>query len=158
PAVFVPRGGPQAQAAAGGADELLPRHITPKTQDAIKKGLEYLKKTQGDDGNWPNTQDGTAYPTTTAALGGMAFLANGNTPSRGPYSDNVRKVMQYLMTNTQANGLLTGPGGEYGRPMHGHGFALLFLSSVYGMENDPKVQKQLKKVIDGAIDLTARGQ
>ena len=27
----------------------------------------------------------------------MAFLANGNTPTRGPYADNVRKIERYLI-------------------------------------------------------------
>src|SRR5438270_12848597 len=104
-ASLLPRSEPTAQA----AEELLPKHITPRTQDAIKRGLDYLAKTQGTDGNWPNTQDGTAYPVTSASLAGMAFLANGNTPSRGPYADNVRKVVQYLMGCSTSNGLITGP-------------------------------------------------
>jgi|SRR5579884_2802086 len=140
------------------ADELYPKHINEKTQRAINAGLDYLAKTQSNDGNWPNSQDGGAYPITTAALAGMAFLANGNTPSRGPYADEVRKVMLYLMGNALPNGLITGPNTEEGRPMYGHGFSLLFLSTVYGMETDDRTRQNLRKIITRAIDLTARGQ
>src|SRR3954447_6506084 len=78
---------------ASAADELYPRHVTKRSADAVKRGLDYLAKTQTADGNWINQQDGAAYPVSMAALAGMAFLANGNTPNRGPYADNVRKVV-----------------------------------------------------------------
>ena len=140
------------------AEEILPKHVTPKSQAAVKKGLEYLAKTQGQDGNWSSFQDGNAYPITMASIAGMAFLANGNTPTRGPYAENVRRVERYLMGNATSSGLITGPGEEEGRPMYGHGFSMLFLSECYGMETDERIRTKLKKIIVDAIRLTARGQ
>ena len=140
------------------AEEIYPKHVTAKSQAAVKKGLDYLAKTQNQDGNWTNSQDGNAYPITMASLAGMAFLANGNTPTRGPYAEQVRKVERYLMGNTTPSGLITGPGEEEGRPMYGHGFSMLFLSECYGMETDERVRTKLKKIIADAIMLTARGQ
>jgi len=43
------------------------------------------------------------------SLAGMAFLANGSTPSRGAYSENVAKIVEYLISNVRSNGLITGP-------------------------------------------------
>jgi hypothetical protein len=140
------------------AEEIYPKHVTAKSQAAVKKGLDYLAKTQNQDGNWTNSQDGNAYPITMASLAGMAFLANGNTPTRGPYAEQVRKVERYLMGNTTPSGLITGPGEEEGRPMYGHGFSMLFLSECYGMETDERIRTKLKKIIADAIMLTARGQ
>jgi hypothetical protein len=140
------------------AEEIYPKHLNEKTQVAIKKGLDYLAKTQNQDGNWTNFQDGNAYPITMASLAGMAFLANGNTPSRGPYAEQVRKVERYLIGNVTSSGLITGPGEEEGRPMYGHGFSMLFLSECYGMETDERMRLKLKKIIQDAIMLTARGQ
>src|SRR3982750_493758 len=102
PSLAVPS--PPPPAGAANPPELLPRHITPQAQKAIKNGLEYIAKQQGQDGNYPNSQDGQEYPTVMTALAGMAFLANGNTPSRGPYADGVRKCERYLMGNAQASG------------------------------------------------------
>src|SRR3954463_13210621 len=79
------------------AEELYPKHINARVQKSVVRGLDYLAKTQGPDGNWPNGPDNAAYPTTMTALGGMAFLANGNTTTRGPYADNVARVVQYLV-------------------------------------------------------------
>jgi hypothetical protein len=140
------------------AEEIYPKHLNEKTQVAIKKGLDYLAKTQNQDGNWTNFQDGNAYPVTMASIAGMAFLANGNTPTRGPYAENVRRVERYLITCAQPSGIITGPGEEEGRPMYGHGFSMLFLSECYGMETDERLRTKLKKIITDAIMLTARGQ
>jgi hypothetical protein len=140
------------------SDELYPKHITPRTLQAVNAGLEYLAKTQNQDGYWSGGNDGSAYPISMASLAGMAFLANGNTPTRGPYADNIRRIVEYLGRNATASGLITGPSQEQGRPMYGHGFALLFLASVHGMENDDRVRDRLRKIITHAIELTAKGQ
>jgi hypothetical protein len=141
-----------------GAEELLPKHINAKTQHAVKTGLDYLAKTQSQDGNWSNGQDGSAYPTVMAALAGMAFLAHGDTPSRGPYADNIHRTELFLIGNARPSGLITSAAEADSRSMYGHGFSLLFLASVYGMETDPRLRDTLKKVITNAIQLTARGQ
>ena len=143
---------------AYGAEELYPKHCSPRTKKAVDAGLAYLAKTQSPDGHWVNSQDGAAYPVSMAALAGMAFLANGNTPSRGPYADNVRRVVEYLLNQAKPSGIITGPGQEQGRPMYGHGFGLMFLASAYGMETEDRTRARMRKVIEAAIDLTARGQ
>jgi prenyltransferase beta subunit len=140
------------------AEELYPKHCSAKTKKAVDAGLAYLARTQANDGNWAGTPDAGAYPVSMAALAGMAFLANGNTPSRGPYADNVRRVEHYLMDQAKPSGIITGAGQEQGRPMYGHGFGLMFLASVYGMETDDRARAKLRKVIEAAIELTARGQ
>ena len=140
------------------ADDLLPKHVTDKSQLAVAKGLAYLAKTQGQDGSWRNASDGAQYPVSMTALAGMAFLANGNTTSRGPYADNVRKIVRYLIRQQSSTGLIAGPGGENGRPMYGHGFSMLFLATAYGMETDSRIREQMHEVIHNAIGLTARGQ
>src|SRR5438105_10463957 len=81
------------------AEDLLPKHITPQAQASIKKGLEFLAKSHSEDGSFSGDQGGRAYPVAMTALAGMAFLANGNTPSRGPYSDQVAKIVEYLTNN-----------------------------------------------------------
>ena len=140
------------------AEELYPKYINARTQRGIKAGLDYLAKTQADDGNWNNSADGTTYPTVMASLAGMAFLAHGDTPTRGPYADNIRRVELFILSNARPSGLITSPAEESSRSMYGHGFSLLFLSSVYGMETDPRTRDTLKKVIIEAIKLTSRGQ
>ena len=140
------------------ADERLPQHITPKVQKAVQKGLDWLAKNQGQDGNYPNSQDGNAYPVSMTGLAGMAFLAHGDTPSRGPYSENIHRVMMYCMGCAMDSGLIASRTEFSSYSMYGHGFSLLFLSSSYGMETDPKIRESLKKIITNGIGLTARAQ
>ena len=144
---------------AYGADDRLPKHINQKTQTAIKRSLDYLASTQTEDGNWNGTSDAISYPCVMSSLAGMAFLAHGDTPSRGPYAENIRRTEMFLIGNARPSGIISSPGDEaQGRTMYGHGFALLFLSEVYGMETDQRTHDSLKKVIQNAIKLTAVGQ
>lgn len=143
-----------AGASSALGQEILPKHITPQTQAAIKKGLDFLAKRQSEDGSYSAGEDGGTYPIAMSSLAGMAFLANGNTPSRGPYADNVAKLVDYLTGNVQPSGLITGPTQEQGYSMYGHGFALMFLSSCYGMETNDRMRERMKKIINNAITLT----
>lgn len=138
-------------------EEILPRHMTPATVKSIQRGLDYLAKQQTAGGSFQTTQDGSTYPVSMTSLAGIAFLANGNTPSRGPYADQVRKATEYVLSQAQENGLIAA-GSENGRPMYGHGFSLLFLSSVFGMETDAKVRARIAKVVKDGILLTSSGQ
>jgi hypothetical protein len=140
------------------AGEMLPKHITQETVQSVNRGLEYLRRSQAADGSWSTTSDGSYYPIAMAGLAGMAFLAEGSTSSRGPYADQIRKTQRYLTKSLTKSGLIANPTEDAGRPMFGHGFALLFLGTLYGMENDEEVRGQIADVIRKAIRLTARGQ
>ena len=139
-------------------EEVLPAHVTKDTIKSVKLGLDYLARTQGADGGWHEGQAGQAYPTAMTGLAGMALLASGSTPSRGRYATHITKAIEFLLTCSTPSGLLTGPGQDNGRPMHGHGFALLFLATAYGMETKESLRNRTKEVIDKAVALTARGQ
>src|SRR5437870_7862409 len=143
---------------AHSAEELLPKHVTPDTLKAVRTGLDYLARTQGADGGWHESAGGEAYPVAVTSLAGIAFLANGNTPTRGRYAPQVQAAVDYLLKCSEPSGIITGPNNEMGRPMHGHGFALLFLASVYGTETKEATRVRLKEVVDKAVNLTARGQ
>ena len=140
------------------AEEVMPKHITPNTLKAVRLGLDYLARTQASDGGWHDEQAGQAYPVAVAGLAGTALLANGNTVSRGRYAQQVERALDFLLSTSTSSGLLTGPGEDNGRPMHGHGFALMFLASAYGTETKPALRDKTKIVIDKAVKLTAEGQ
>ena len=61
-------------------------------------------------------------------------------PLAGPYADQVERIVEYLSSNVQPSGLITGPTQEQGYSMYGHGFSLMFLSSCYGMETDDRMR------------------
>lgn len=137
---------------------LLPKHFDERTQNAIEAGLKYLASVQTPDGSFRNAQDGATYPVTMTSLAGMAFIAGGNTTSRGPYADNVKKIVRYLLTQANPNNGIIAAGNENGRTMYPHGFAMLFLASVYGMESNEAVRDRMKTVIEKGIKLIGSAQ
>ena len=153
-------GAPLAQA---NDDDLLerPRHVTPRTEQAIERGARWLARAQRRDGSFAeNGGSGGSYPVAMTALAGMAFLGHGDTPSRGKYSSNVRRAVEYLIhpRRAQRNGLINGGGGEESRSMHGHGFATMFLGCALGEEGDAGLEDRIKAVLRKAIELTDRSQ
>ncbi|MFI5456569.1 MAG: prenyltransferase/squalene oxidase repeat-containing protein [Isosphaerales bacterium] len=137
--------------------EVLPKHVTPETLRAVVKGLDFLAGKQADDGSWI-MGGGEAYPVAMTALAGTALLAHGNSPTRGRYSRNVQGAVEYLVRCATPTGLLTGPSQDSGQPMHGHGFALMFLASVYGMITKESLRQQVGAAVRKAVALTSQGQ
>jgi hypothetical protein len=149
---------PLAARRAGAQEkEVLPKHVTPEALRAVTKGLDYLAAQQSDDGSW-NTGGGQAYPVAMTGLAGTAFLAHGNSPTRGKYSRSVQGAVEYLVRCSTPTGLITGPAQDSGQPMHGHGFALMFLASVYGMVTKESLRRQVGETIRKAVALTSQGQ
>ncbi len=140
------------------AEEVMPKHITAPTLKAVRAGLDYLAKTQGADGSWTNDEGGRSYPVAVTGLAGTALLANGNTTTRGRYAPQVQRATDYILSCSTSSGLLTGPNQDNGQPMHGHGFALMYLACVYGTEIKPAQRDKTKQAIDKAVKLTAEGQ
>src|SRR5258708_36743254 len=103
-------------------------------QETIKKGLDWLAKSQHrTEGHWE--AQGGQYPTTMTALAGMCFLMEGSTLKEGKYSDQVTKAVGWF-TNAarqQPNGMIGDVRNptESTRYMYGQGFGTLFLASVY---------------------------
>jgi len=128
--------------------------IPEKMQEHVNKGLEWLKKTQGKDGTWSaNGQN----PVSMTSLAGLAMLCEGSTVTQGKYRDNIRLAADWLMTRSNKgggrNGLIGIPDNpaETGRYMYGHGFAMLFLASVYGEEEDKERREKLKDILTRSV-------
>jgi squalene cyclase len=144
--------------AARAQDGVYPPGVTKEIQDAIERGLDWLARNQGNDGCWRNSGGYGSYPAAMTGLAGMALIAGGNTPTRGRYYEHVRRAVQFLRKNADStNGVISVP-SEEGRSMYGHGFATLFLASVFGMEEDVREQEKLKRVLDKAVGLIASAQ
>jgi len=134
-----------------------PEGVNSAAERSIARGLEYLARTQNRDGSWHNMGGYGSYPAAMTGLAGMALLSSGSSTTRGPYARNVRLATDYLLRVAQPNGLISSPVLE-GQTMYGHGFSMLFLAEVYGMEEDAARQDRIHRVLERAIRLTARAQ
>lgn len=134
-----------------------PEGVTPEIERMSDSGAEYLVRTQNRDGSWNNMGGIGGYPTAMTSLAGLALLTTGSTPTRGPHAKSISKATDFLVRVARPNGLITSP-AEEGRSMHGHGFALLYLAQVYGMERDPRRQRRLHDVLTRGVRITERSQ
>lgn len=130
--------------------------IDSDAKNAIEKGLDWLGRNQNRDGSYGSGNANVA----TTSLAGVALLAGGNTPTRGMYSENVRRALDYILKMVSKDGYInegTSMGGR-GSGMHGHGFAILFLASAYGMTGPEYDNAELKQKLMKAIKLTEKCQ
>jgi hypothetical protein len=137
----------------GRAEEVGPEH-----RKVIDKGLAWVAKNQHRDGHWE--APGGQYPTTMTALSGMVLLMQGSTVRDGKYAEHIRKAADWVMDRAQQRGLIGNPNNpnEAARYMYGHGFGMLFLSQVYGEEEDADRRKKLEGILTRAVDFTGKAQ
>lgn len=130
------------------------RKRDPKRRAAAIKALDYLKREQRRQGYW-EANNGT-YRIPMTALSGMAMLCEGSTTTRGKYAEPIRRAVDYLIQSSQPSGLI-GFKGE-GHYTYGHGFSMLFLSQIYGEEEDKERKKKLKEVLTKAVEFSIYAQ
>lgn len=118
--------------------------ITAELRTRVEKGLQWLAELQAADGSYGNLSHYGPHVGITG-LAGLAFLADGNTPGRGRYGDNVNRALAFILAHSSESGLLAAETSH--GPMYGHGFATLFLAEVYGMTNRSDLRETLRKAV-----------
>jgi len=129
---------------------------------AIKRGLEYLEKSQDRSGGW--VQDigfkfNDRYEVTVSgkshvgvsALALMAFLSGGHIPGRGRYGDVVRHGTDFILAAVDDD---TGYISASETRMYSHAFCTLYLAEIYGMTR----RTDLRTRLQNAVDLTVKTQ
>jgi hypothetical protein len=143
---------------AAAQDELEPADVegmmTSPAERSIERGLEWLAARQNPDGSFG------AHPqysgnVSVVGLCGLAMLASGSTPTRGPYAAEIARAVEYLQHHTRDDGLILNPDYPSQGPMYGQGFGLLFLAEAYGMTAD---DQRLKPLLSAAIELVVNTQ
>jgi hypothetical protein len=121
--------------------------ITPDTQRAANRGMEWLAKKQLQSGRMKGAFGVSGYPggVAVSSLSGLAFMCGGSPPGQGPYGRHVDRCVDFVMSCVQSTGFITAPGGM--DQMYGHGFATLFLSQAYGMSMRPEIEEKLKSAV-----------
>jgi hypothetical protein len=133
--------------------------ITPESQQALDRGLEWLARNQGPEWNWGSNDLGLV------SMGALAFLSAGHSPGKGKYGESVSRALDYVMRNAKPSGLLNI--SQPGRDMYNHGLAAFVLGQAHGMTDDPRISPVLERALklivatqceDGGWDYVARRQ
>jgi hypothetical protein len=126
--------------------EVVPRDV----REMYDRGLQFLANSQTANGDWDDPQKGPAI--TGLAL--MAFLASGEDPNFGLYSNHVRKAVRSIISGQDA------ATGYYGNSMYHHGFAMLAMAEAYGTVDDRNLWADApagkRRSIGQSLELAAR--
>lgn len=141
-----------------------------QTEEAVRKALAFLAKSQSADGFWNAQAYGAGTPsnspsvdsvyradtgkfadTAMTGLALLAFLGAGHThKDPGPYQSVVERGLQYLTLQQFPSGDLSGRGQIGSQPtvrysrMYSHGIAGIALAEAYAMTKDPELLEPLK--------------
>lgn len=129
--------------------------MTPETNAAIDRGLNYLLRSQLTIGRNRGAfaASGLQSGVATASLGGLAMMCGGYAPGFGKFGKAIDNSAQFVMNNVREDGYITRRDLPSER-MYGHGFSMLFLSQVYGMTRKAALGEKLRK----AVELTSKTQ
>jgi hypothetical protein len=126
------------------AEKSAAKLVTPPAERSIEHGLKWLLSQQHDDGSFGSgPYQGNVAVT---ALSGMAMMAHGSSPGRGPHGGPMNRCVEYLLARAQPSGFIEGPDASRG-PMYGHGFATMFLAECYGMSPRADLREKLVKAV-----------
>jgi len=133
-------------------------NLPEKWQQMADRGLDWLSKQQFKDGHWEAA--GGQFSSAMTGVAGTTLLMEGSTMREGKYADNIRRAVEWILRHTQPTGLI----GEVNAPnqglgyLYGHGFCMLFLSQIYGEEEDAELRRKLEDVLTRAAEFAVKAQ
>ena len=122
--------------------------ITPQSEAALERGLAWLAKNQGAEGNWGSNDLGLV------SMGALAFMAAGHAPGRGKYGRELDLALDFVVSRSRPSGLLNISDAQ--RDMYNHGLATFVLGQAHGMATSK--DRKLNRVLDSALKLIANTQ
>lgn len=125
---------------------------------AIERGLEYLAREVAlrGDGMLATGDPDHAAPVGVTALGSLAFMAGGSTPTRGPHQRPLARTLNYLLSKVRPEddehaGYVTDLGSDLKSKMHGHGLALLAFTQAYALSPGSPRGRRLAQAIEQGV-------
>ncbi len=132
------------------AEGFIGEEVPPEIERSYERGLRYLMSRQGADGGWKDAGAGQAGPGVDG-LCLLAFAASGTDLRFGPYALTVRRGLQAVLAQQNAD-------GYFGPSMYHHGFATLALAELYGMVDEPRIGPALERAVNVILDAQKKSQ
>jgi hypothetical protein len=118
------------------------------TEKSVVGGLNWLSKNQEPDGRWSSARhDGEeGHDIGVTALALLCYFGwDATHVKEGPYRQNVKKAVDWIVAKAGKDGNLTG-GARRG--MYDQGIATIALAEAYAMTRDPQLLEPMKKAVD----------
>lgn len=114
----------------------------------VPAALKWLAGKQAADGSW-----GGRDKLALTGMSGLAFLAAGSTPTRGPFAGNISLAIQFILKCQTDGKAFRHPSSGYSA-IHNHGYALLFLTQAYGEGGtlDDKMRVAIQQGVLATLD------
>ncbi len=127
---------------------------TIKTQNAVKLGLQWLKRNQKKDGSWSMRgpfSDGafTENQPAATAMALLAFLGDGHTHKKGDYQEVVERGMKWLVKQQSREGFFADSARSH-QKMYAQAQATIAICELYGMTGDSWLRPHAQQAIDFA--------
>ncbi len=134
------------------AQDAKPPAVSEAAEKAIRAGLDHLAKAQKEDGRFDAligrkvnaaVEGVKGRSVATTAVAGLAFLAGGSTPGKGPHGANLDRAVTWILAQSRDDGFLVADGSN----VYGHAFATLFLAEVAAAGAGERVKPALAKAV-----------
>ncbi|MEK7684444.1 MAG: prenyltransferase/squalene oxidase repeat-containing protein [Verrucomicrobiota bacterium] len=123
--------------------------IAPTEVDRVYvKGLRYLVRTQTTEGHWTEMPYGSEPAVVGLAI--VSMLAHGDDPNFGPYSQPIRRGLEFILKQMNKET------GYIGKSMYNHGFSTLALAEAYGAVDDARLGPALEQAVKLIVTCQAK--
>ena len=122
------------------------------TEEAVKTGLEWLKRNQLKDGSWSLTGPyseggGIEHKVSATAMALLAFQGAGHTHKSGDFQREVSRGWDYLLKLQTPDGFFETESAAHHR-LYAQAQATIALCEIFGMTKDDKFRLPAQKAID----------
>ena len=137
-----------------------------ETEKAVNDALQWLAENQEADGRWDASRWGAGKETQVfghdrkgagadadtgiTGLATLAFLAAGHTHLEGPYQDQLRRALEFLVKQQSVDGSLAGDARLFAK-MYCHSMTLLALSEALALTGDQRLSRPVQLGVDYSV-------
>lgn len=131
------------------------REVSPLVEELFEGGLDFLVAQQQANGSWQTSPTYGSHAAGGTAICTLALLARGDDPNWGPYAEQVRRGLRFVIGEQGASGRFKGNSYDYA-------FSMLLLAEACGVVDDQMLwqgvaEGKSRRSITEALELAVRG-
>lgn len=122
--------------------------MKPKSEEAVLKGLRWLKEHQNADGSWS-----AQFTPSMTGLAVLSFLGHGELPDAPEFGPTVKKGVDWILNRGMENGGRLSMSKQFSQSgVYEHAIATYALGEYYTMTKDDRVKDLLTQAVAHIVD------